>query len=443
MNAGPVAHRTARPEQSATVAALSHDGRGIAKLSGKTLFIEDALPGEEVTFRILKRHRDYDDARVVEVLKASPVRVIPRCKHYGICGGCSLQHLEPAAQLTAKQQTLLDNLKRIGGLEPDGLLPPLTGPVWDYRRRARFSVHKSGTGRVFLGFKERNRPLVTELQHCDIVDPKIGCLIAPLAEMLAGLSIAGHIPQLEAAVGSDATVLMLQTLSTPTETDRQALAAFETRHAVRFYMQSGKIGKGAPLQGAPVDMHYSLPEPGVDIHFEPGDFIQVNGEVNRRLVELTLKELDAQPGEEVLDLFCGLGNFTLPLARIAGRVTGIEGDVELVARARRNAKSNGLSNAEFAQADLFADTTGDWSRRFYARILLDPPRAGAQEIIARFPKFNARRIVYVSCHPATLARDAKTLVAEQGWRLTRAGVLDMFPHTSHVESIAVFDRSES
>src|SRR5512146_67318 len=165
MNAGPVAHRTARPEQSATVAALSHDGRGIAKLSGKTLFIEDALPGEEVTFRILKRHRDYDDARVVEVLKASPVRVIPRCKHYGICGGCSLQHLEPAAQLTAKQQTLLDNLKRIGGLEPDGLLPPPTGPVWDYRRRARFSVHKSGTGRVFLGFKERNRPLVTELQH--------------------------------------------------------------------------------------------------------------------------------------------------------------------------------------------------------------------------------------------------------------------------------------
>lgn len=442
MSADPGARATARPEPSAAVSSLSHDGRGIAKLAGKTLFIEDALPGEEVSYRILKRHRDYDEARVVEVPKRSAERVTPRCAHFGICGGCSLQHLDPSAQLAAKQQTLLDNLKRIGGLEPSVLLPLLIGPVWGYRRRARFSVHKSAAGRVFVGFKERNRPFVAELQHCDIVDPKIGGLIAPLAEMLTGLSIADRIPQVDAAMGEDATVLMLQALAAPSDADRRALAAFETHHAVRIYLQSGRNGPVAPLLGEPALLHYRFTESSVDIRFEPADFIQVNGEINRRLVVLALEELDAHPGEDALDLFCGLGNFTLPLARVVGKVVGIESETDLVGRARRNAESNGLRNVEFAQADLFAETQhGDWSRRKYARILLDPPRAGAREIIARFPGFKARRIVYVSCHPATLARDAKILVAEQGWRLTKAGVLDMFPHTSHVESIAVFDRS--
>jgi 23S rRNA (uracil1939-C5)-methyltransferase len=442
MSAEQGARATARPTPSAVVSALSHDGRGIAKLGGKTLFIEDALPGEEVTYRILKRRGDYDEARVIQVLKPSPERVAPRCAHFGVCGGCSLQHLEPAAQLASKQQTLLDNLKRIGGLEPDKLLPPLTGPVWGYRRRARFSVYKSATGRVFVGFKERDRPLVAELQHCDIVDPKIGGLIASLAQMLAELSIADRIPQLDAAVGDAATVLMLQVLKAPSDADRAALVAFETRYGVRIYLQSGRAGSVAPLQGDPVELHYRLSESGVDIRFEPADFIQVNGEINRRLVSLALKELDTQSGDNVLDLFCGLGNFTLPLARTAGKVMGIESETDLVGRARKNAESNGFTNVEFTQADLFAETqAGDWSRRPYARILLDPPRAGAREIIARFPKLKARRIVYVSCHPATLARDAKVLVTEQGWRLAKVGVLDMFPHTSHVESIAVFDRS--
>ena len=442
MSAEQGAPATARPAPSAVVSALSHDGRGIAKLAGKTLFIEDALPGEEVTYRILKRRNDYDEARVIQVLKPAPERVAPRCAHFGVCGGCSLQHVQAAAQLASKQQTLLDNLKRIGGLEPDELLPPLMGPIWGYRRRARFSVHRSATGQVFVGFKERDRPLVAELRHCDIVDPKIGGMIAPLAEMLSGLSIADRIPQLDAAVGDDATVLMLQVLRAPNDADRTVLAAFETRHRIRFYLQSGRGGSVAPLHGDPAQLHYRLPESGVDIRFEPADFIQVNGELNRRLVSLALKELDTRAGESVLDLFCGLGNFTLPLARVAGKVMGIESETDLVGRARKNAESNGLTNVEFAQADLFAETqAGDWSRRQWARILLDPPRAGAREIIARFPKLKARRIVYVSCHPATLARDAKILVAEQGWRLIRAGVLDMFPHTSHVESIAVFDRS--
>ena len=439
MNAATGAGR-AHPGQPVSVVALSHDGRGIAKLAGKTLFIEDALPGEEVSFRIHKRHRDYDEARVLEVITPSPARVVPRCTHFGVCGGCSLQHLEPAAQLAAKQQTLLDNLKRIGGVEPAEILPPLTGPAWGYRRRARFSVHRDGT-RVAVGFKERSRPRVAELDHCDVMDPKLGGLIAPLAELLSTLSIAARIPQLEAAMGEGDVVLVLKTLSMPSEGDRAALTAFEDRHGIRFYLQAGRPESSTPLRGPAVDLHYLLPDSNVGIHFEAMDFIQVNGEVNRKLVQLALRELDLQPGDQALDLFCGLGNFTLPMARTAASVTGVEGEQELVGRARRNAELNGLANAEFAQADLFAERqSGAWAGRRYARILLDPPRAGAREIIARFPAFHARKLVYVSCHPATLARDAKILLEEQGWRLSRAGVLDMFPHTSHVESIAVFDK---
>lgn len=426
--------------KAVAVTALSHDGRGIAKLSGKTLFIEDALPGEDVTFRVYKRHRDYDEARVAEVLKASPDRRTPRCAHFGTCGGCSLQHLDPVAQLAAKQQTLLDNLKRIGNVEPAELLPPLMGSAWGYRRRARFSVHKSGA-KISVGFKERSKPKVAKLRHCDVMDPKLGGLIAPLTETLSALSIADRIPQLEAAMAEGGTALVLRTLSTPSEADKTVLAAFEDRHGVKIYLQAGRPESALPLRGAAADLHYRLPDSGVDIHFEPADFIQVNDEVNRKLVVLALRELDLQPDEEALDLFCGLGNFTLPMARKAAMVTGVEGEAELVGRARRNATLNGLGNAEFVQADLFAEgAAAEWARRRYARILLDPPRAGAREIIARFPAFHARKIVYVSCHPGTLARDAKMLVEEQGWRLSRAGVLDMFPQTSHVESIAVFDR---
>ena len=433
---GQVTHK--RP--AIAVTALSHDGRGIAKLAGKTLFIEDALPGEDVTFQVYKRRRDYDEARVVEVLKPSPDRRVPRCAHFGTCGGCSLQHLDPAAQLAAKQQTLLDNLRRIGGVEPAELLPPLTGPAWGYRRRARLSVHRNGP-QVAVGFMERSRPRVAELRHCDVLDPKLGGLIAPLAETLSALSIADRIPQLEAVMGEGGVVLVLRILSAPNEADRSTLAAFEERYGVRLYLQPGRPESAMPLRGGAADLHYRLPDPGVDIHFEPADFIQVNDEINRKLVQLALRELDLQPDEQALDLFCGLGNFTLPMAQSAAKVTGVEGEQELVGRARRNAALNGLGNLEFVQADLFTDGgQAEWTRRRYARILLDPPRAGAREVIARFPAFHARRVVYVSCHPATLARDAKMLVEEQGWRLSSAGVLDMFPHTSHVESIAVFDR---
>lgn len=438
--AGP---RPAAMVPRAPVTALSHDGRGIARIRGKTLFIEGALPGEEVGYRLRRRRRDFDEAEAAEIFTPSPNRVTPRCAQYGVCGGCVLQHLDPAAQVAAKQQILLDNLKRIGGVEPDEVLPPLLGPEWGYRRRARLSVHRAEDGKsVRVGFKERHRPYVTATERCHVLDPEVGELITPLAELFQHLSIAARIPQLEVAVGDETTVLSLRVLSLPSEADRKRLMEFEDRHGVCFMLQSEAHGAAEALRDPAPRLHYRLPESDVDIDFEPADFIQVNGAVNRKLVQLALEQLDPQPGDAVLDLFSGLGNFTLPLARRAAVVTGVEGEAGLVSRARRNAERNAISNARFEQADLFAeDQPGAWARKHYARILLDPPRAGAQEIIARFPGFEARRLVYVSCHPATLARDAKILVAEQGWGLARVGVLDMFPHTAHVESIAVFTRS--
>ncbi len=434
----PASHRG----PPAAVTGLSHDGRGIARLKGKTLFIEDALPGEEVIFRVLRRRKDYDEAEIREVVTASPVRVTPRCGHYGTCGGCALQHMDPEAQVAAKQQALLDNLQRIGGVEPREVLSPLTGPFWGYRRRARLAAHRSPAGRVFVGFTERHRHRVTDLHHCDVLDSRLAALLEPLSALFSRLSIADRVPQIEAVAGEDLVVLSLRVLSAPSVADREILAAFEREHHLRFYLQPGKSDSAQPLAGGAPDLHYRLPESGVDIGFLPTDFIQINGEVNRRLVELALAELDAQPGDRALDLFCGLGNFTLPLAQRVASVTGVEGEAGLVVRARGNAERNRIDNALFQQADLFAEEQeGAWARETYQRIVLDPPRAGAREIIARFPRFKAERIVYVSCHPATLARDARMLVEEQGYTLLKAGVLDMFPHTAHVESIAVFGRT--
>lgn len=433
----PVEHRY----PTATITGLTHDGRGIARVNGKALFIEDALPGEEVAYRMLRRRKDFDEAVTMEVLTAASVRVPPRCEYFGICGGCVLQHMESGAQIAAKQQTLLDNLERIGGIEPREVLPPLTGPAWGYRRRARLSAHRSPSGKVIVGFTERHRHRVTDLHRCEVLDPGVATLLEPLSDLLSGLSIADRIPQIEVAVGDSVTVLSLRVLSGPSTKDHEALHAFERQHGLRFYLQPGKPESAQPLTDAAPDLYYRLPDADVDIAFMPSDFTQVNAEVNRSLVELALTELDTQPGDAALDLFCGLGNFTLPLAKQTASVTGVEGEAGLVERARKNAERNGITNATFHQADLFAvRQLGEWSSRGYARILLDPPRAGAREIIDHFPRFKAERIVYVSCHPATLARDTKILVAEQGYKLLKAGVLDMFPHTAHVESIAVFGR---
>lgn len=426
----------------ANVESLSHDGRGIVRSNGKTVFVEGALPGEQINYRLLRQRRDYDEARVEEIKQPSPERVTPRCEHFGVCGGCTLQHLAPAAQLAAKQQTLLDNLQRIGHVQPDTVLEPLAGPAWGYRRRARLSArYVPNKGRVLVGFVERDNSFVTDTRRCEILDPKVGVLIEALSALLSSMSIRERIPQIELAVGDVHTVLVLRVLSAPDADDRQRLSEFESSHQLHIYLQAGKPDALEPLNGDPVRLAYRLPEWDMELEFEPADFIQVNAKVNRLLIARALELLDVQSQHRVLDLFCGLGNFTLPLARNARLAVGVEGDIGLVRRARLNAERNGIANAEFCHADLFADTgSAPWMQQQYDCVLLDPPRAGAREVIAHFGALGAQRVVYVSCHPATLARDAELLVKQQGYRLRAAGVLDMFPHTAHVESIAVFER---
>lgn len=428
--------------EAAEVEALSHDGRGIVRVDGKTVFVDGVLPGERINLRLLHRHRDYDEASAEEISRASPSRVTPRCEHFGVCGGCTLQHMAVETQLATKQQTLLDNLRRIGHVQPDTVLAPMTGPVWGYRRRARLSVrYVPAKGKALVGFVERGKPFVTDTRRCEILDPKVGSLIEALSGLLSGMSIADRIPQVELAVGDLHTVLVIRVLGTLTASDRERLTEFESGHRIHIYLQSDKPDTLEPLAGEPVRLSYGLPEWNLELDFEPADFIQVNAEINRRLIACALESLEVEPGHKVLDLFCGLGNFTLPLARVAGTAVGVEGDAGLVRRARLNAEKNGIGNAEFHHADLFQEpATAPWMRQRYDRVLLDPPRAGAREIIGHFGKLSPQRVVYVSCHPATLARDAEVLVNRLGYRLCAAGVLDMFPHTAHIESIAVFER---
>lgn len=432
---------SAAPEEAAIV-DLSHEARGVARIDGKTVFVADALPGERVVLRRTGRHRNYDEAVLERVLVASPDRVAAACPHFGTCGGCALQHLDPAAQRALKQAQLLENLARLGGVEPGRVLDPLTGPMWGYRRRARLGVKLvPRKGRVLVGFRERSAPYVADLHECRVLAPPVDELIDPLAALIGGLEIAARVPQIEVAVAQDACALVLRVLDAPSAADLERLRAFEATHGVRFYLQPGGPETVAALAAGTPPLHYSLPAFDVTIEFEPTDFVQVNGAVNEAMVDRAVEQLEAGAGEAVLDLFCGLGNFSLPLARRARQVVGVEGDAALVARARDNALRNGLGNATFHAADLFQDSgDSNWARRPYDRVLLDPPRAGAREVLPVVGRCGAGRVVYISCHPGSLARDAGLLVKEHGFRLVAAGVMDMFPHTTHVEAMAVFDR---
>lgn len=432
---------SAAPEEAAIV-DLSHEARGVARIDGKTVFVADALPGERVMLRRTGRHRNYDEAALEQVLVASPYRVPAACPHFGTCGGCALQHLDPTAQRVLKQQQLLENLARLGGVEPERVLDPLTGPVWGYRRRARLGVKLvPRKGRVLVGFRERSAPYVADLHECRVLAPPVGELIDPLAALIGGLEIAARVPQIEVAVAQDACALVLRVLDAPSAADLERLRAFESARGVRFYLQPGGPQSVAPLVPGTPPLHYWLPAYDVTIEFEPTDFIQVNGVLNAAMVDRAVEQLEAGPGETVLDLFCGLGNFSLPLARRAHEVVGVEGDATLVARARENALRNGLVNTAFHAADLFQDSgDSNWARRPYDRVLLDPPRAGAREVLPVVARCGAGRVVYISCHPGSLARDAGLLVKEHGFRLVAAGVMDMFPHTTHLEAMAVFAR---
>jgi 23S rRNA (uracil1939-C5)-methyltransferase len=434
-------NRTAAAIGPLRIEDLDHDGRGVARRDGRAVFVAGALPGELVMLSRIARRADHEEGVLATIVEPSPDRVAPRCAHFGTCGGCALQHLAPAAQLAAKQRSLLDALARLGKVSPERVLAPLAGEPWGYRRRARLGAKQvRAKGRVLVGFRERKGRYIADLARCEVIEPRIGALLPELGALIAGLSIPHRIPQVELAASDDNLVLVLRHLLPLTGADHAALRAFGAAHGIEWWLQPGGEDSAAPLDPPGRPLRYALPAHGVEVEFRPTDFVQVNPEVNRRMVDQALALLGPVGGERVLDLFSGLGNFTLPLARAGAEVLGVEGDAGLVARARDNAARQGLA-ARFEVADLFQPLDDyPWARRRYHAVLLDPPRAGAREVVARIGRFAPERIVYVSCHPGTLARDAGALVHEHGYRLEAAGAMDMFTHTAHVESMALFTR---
>ena len=432
----------------AVITDAGHDGRGVARVDGKTVFVSGALPGEQVLLKLRKRHRRFDEAEVIELITRSPHRVEPRCRHFGQCSGCSFQHLDAAAQIDSKQRVLAENFERIGKVAPQSWLPPLVGEPWGYRRKGRLSVRNVlKKGRVLVGFREEANPrFVAAIEQCEVMHPALGPKIGLLAELLGGMDAVNDIPQIEFAGGDDTMALVFRHLQPLSARDLAALTAFGQQHALAIYLQPGGNSSVHPLwpeqprlafRIASGDARYA----DVELEFEPLDFVQVNADMNQRMLVRALELLDPQPTDRVLDLFCGLGNFTLPIARRVAEVVGVEGEHALVERAAQNAARNGIGNARFEVANLFEDQrTADWARQPWDKLLLDPPRAGADQLLAYLPHKATRRIVYVSCHPASLARDAGILVHRHGFSLTSAGVMDMFPHTAHVESIALFER---
>lgn len=421
------------------IESLDAEGRGVARnAEGKVVFVEGALPGERVSYQRVTGKRKFDIARVTSVLEASGSRRQPQCPHFGLCGGCATQHADSRTQMAAKQRWLEDNLERIGKVRAETLLPIIYGAEWGYRRRARLSVrYVPSRGGVLVGFRERRSSFIAQMNECHVLPPRVSALIAPLKALVDRLSVRARVPQIELAAGDNATALVFRHLEPLTEADVAFLRGFAREHSIHVWVQAGGPETARPLEPATSELYYELPEFGVRIGFRPTDFTQVNYEVNRVLVARAVRLLDPQPGERVADLFCGLGNFSLPLARRGAAVVGFEGNRELVERARDNASANRVV-AQFEVADLFKTGIGAFGP--FAKILLDPPREGAIELVKALPADWPRRMVYVSCDPATLARDAAVLVQTKGFRLAAAGVVNMFPHTAHVESIALFER---
>ena len=424
------------------IESLDQEGRGVARLEGKAVFVDGALPGETVSISVRKRKASYELAQLVEVHQASPSRVLPQCVHFGVCGGCSMQHLEVRAQVAVKQRVLEDCLARIGKVRAETLLSPIVGPSWLYRHRARLSVRLvRKKGAVLVGFHERSSSFVAEMGSCLVLPQSVSQAIPQLRELVARLGICERLPQIELAVGEALTVLVLRVLEPPTPADERLLREYAEQSGFQLWLQPGGPDSARPFW--PLDappLEYALPEYGVRIGFRPTDFTQVNHAMNRMLVRRAMRLLDPRPGERIADFFCGLGNFSLPIARSGASVLGVESNAGVVLRAEQNARMNGLAeHCRFEAADLFEPGAG---ARYGScdKILIDPPREGAVELVKSLEA--PRRIVYVSCDPATLARDASVLVHTQGYRLVTAGVANMFPHTSHVESIALFERGQ-
>jgi len=405
---------------------------------GKVVFVEGALPGEDAEVRLVKQGRHFDVAAASSLANHSPGRREPRCPHFGVCGGCATQHADQATQMAAKQRWLEDCLERIGKVKPETMLPIVHGEEWGYRHRARLSVRRvAKKGGVLVGFRERRSTYIADMRECPVLPDRVSGLIPHLRELVEKLSVRERVPQVEVAVGDDAIALVFRHLLPLTEDDKAHFRAFAEKHAVHVWLQPAGPDSAHPFAPPQSDLYYSLPD--LKIHFRPTDFTQVNPAVNRVLVAKAVELLDPQPGERVADLFCGIGNFSLPLAKRGAQVIGLEGSRELVERARANALANGVV-AQFEVADLFRQGLGPFGR--FDKLLLDPPREGAMEIVKALPRDWPRRIVYVSCDPATLARDAGVLVHALGFRLAAAGVANMFPHTAHVESITLFERGD-
>lgn len=423
---------------------LSHDGRGIAYQNGKIQFVDGALPGESVVAKVVGSRSKFDELRTIEVLTASPERTTPPCNFADLCGGCSLQHMTGDAQVEFKQQTLRENFAHFGGVEPLHWEPPMRSPDLAYRRKARLGVRfVPKRDSVLVGFREKRNTFLTDITECVVMDPRIGERITEIRALLYGLEARNTIAQIEVACGDDAAALVFRNMEALSGQDYEALVGFGQTHDLHIYLQPkgpDTVHRIWPAEGEE-RLSYRLEAFDLTLTFHPMDFTQVNAEINQKMVTRAVEWLELKPEDRVLDLFCGLGNFTLPLARRAGQVVGVEGDDAMVVRGRENASLNGLDNVTFCGADLQADFTSEpWAAEGFDKILIDPPRSGAQEICEYLAAFGAKRIVYVSCNPATLARDAGVLV-RKGYSLVRAGVMDMFPHTTHVESIAVFERA--
>jgi len=422
-----------------SIDALDSEGRGVARNpDGKVVFVEGALPGERTAVRIFQKKSKFDAGSATSVLEPSAGRRAPGCPHFGVCGGCATQHADERTQMAGKQRWLEDCLERIGNVRPETLLPIVYGPEWGYRHRARLSVRRvASRGGVLVGFRERRSTHVADMRECPVLPEAVSALIAPLRALVETLSVRERLPQIEVAVGDNATALVFRHLQPLQAEDELRLRQFAQAHAVHVWLQPGGPEGAQPFHPASSELYYELPEFGVRLRFRPTEFTQVNFAMNRVLVSRAVRLLDPQPGERVADLFCGLGNFSLPLAARQAAVVGIEGNPALVARARDNAAANGLV-AQFEVMNLFQPNLAPWGP--FPKILIDPPREGAIELIKSLPEDWPRRIVYVSCDPATLARDAGVLVHAKGFRLAAAGVVNMFPHTAHVESVAVFER---
>lgn len=421
---------------------LSHDGRGIGTIENKTTFISGALPGESVTCRITQKRSTYNEAQLLEVVTPSPERATPPCAHFGLCGGCSLQHMSIDTQAQLKQDTLMDQLKHFGKVTPEQILPPLTAQSTGYRRKARLGAkYVIKKEKMLVGFREKSSRYLADLDGCEVLHPRIGKQFDALRTVITSLSCYQHIPQVEIAIGDNDVALVFRHMEALTDEDKAILIAFGEKHEFHIYLQPNPPAMVHRLWPAntPERLTYSLPDEQLEFLFHPLDFTQVNLDMNRLMVRQAIQLLELKPSDRVLDLYCGIGNFTLPIARHANHVVGVEGSAEMVQRGNDNAAHNNISNVEFHAANLMEpNAQAPWLKQSYDKILLDPPRAGAKELLPFLAPLNASRIVYVSCNPATLARDAGELVHQQGYRLVQAGIMNMFPHTAHIEAMAVF-----